>query len=49
MIIIFFIEYMLYKNAYYRTILIFLNVIIFLKIRWANLEAAPISPRLPFV
>ena len=30
--IIFFMKYILYKNAHDRTILIFLNVIIFLKI-----------------
>ena len=47
MIIIFLIKYMLYKNAHYRTILIFLNVITFLKIGCANLDAAPISPLFP--
>ena len=35
-IIIFCIKYMLYKNAHDRIILIFLNVIIFLKIGCAN-------------
>ena len=38
---------MLYKNAHDRTIFIFFNVIIFLKIGCANLDAAPISPLLP--
>ena len=45
---IFFIKYMLYKNAHDRTLFIFLNVIIFLKIPCANLDAAPISPLLPY-
>ena len=44
----FFIKYMLYKNALDRTIFICLNVIIFLKIGCANLDAAPISPLLPY-
>ena len=35
------------KNAHDRTILIFLNVIIFLKIRCANSDGAPISRLLP--
>ena len=48
MIIIFLIKYMLYKNAHDRTIFMFSNVIIFLKIRCANLDAAPISPLLPY-
>ena len=34
----------LYKNAHDRTLLIFLNVSIFLKIGCANFDAAPISP-----
>ena len=37
---------MLYKNAHNRTSFIFLNIIMFLKIRCANLYAAPISPPL---
>ena len=37
---------MFYKNAHDKTILIFLNVIIFLKIGCANLDAPPISPLL---
>ena len=48
MIITFFIKYMSYKNAHDRTIFIFLNVIIFLKIGCAKLEAAPISPLLSY-
>ena len=44
MITIFLIKFMLYKNAHDRTILIFFNFIIFLKIGCANLDAAPISP-----
>ena len=44
----FFIKYMLYKNAHNRTIWIFFSVIIFLKIGCANLDAAPISPILPY-
>ena len=47
MIIIFFIKYMLYQNADDRTIFFYLNVIIFLKIRTANLNTAPISSPLP--
>ena len=43
---IFFIKYILYKNAHDITIFIFLNVIIFLKIGCANLDAAPILPPL---
>ena len=39
-------QYILYKNAHDRTIFIFLNVIIYLKIGCANLNAAPISPLL---
>ena len=46
-IIICFIKYMLYKNAHDGTIF-FLNVIIFLKIGCANLDAAPILPLLPY-
>ena len=38
----------MYKNAQDRTIFIFLNVIIFLKIGCSNLDAAPISPLLPY-
>ena len=49
MIIIFFIKYMLYKNAHDRTIFSLLNVIIFLKIGCANLDAAPISLLLPYL
>ena len=41
-------KYMLYKNANDRTIFIFLNVIIFLKIGCANLDAPPILPLLPY-
>ena len=48
MIIVFFIKFILYKNAHDRTIFIFLNIIIFLKIGCANLDAAPISPLLPY-
>ena len=52
MIIICFIKYMLYKNTHDRTIFIFLNVIILLKIECANWDAAsdaaPISPLLPY-
>ena len=44
MIIIFGIKYKLYNNAHDRTIFIFLNIIIFLKIWCANLYAAPILP-----
>ena len=44
----FFIKYMLYKNAHDRTIFIFLKVIIFLKIGCTNLDAASISPLLPY-
>ena len=47
MIIIFFIKYMLYQNADDRTIFFYLNIIIFLKIRTANLKTAPISSPLP--
>ena len=39
---------MLYKNAHGKTIFIFLNVIIFLKIGCANSDAAPNSPLLPY-
>ena len=39
MITIFYIKYMLYKNAHDRTIFIFLNVIIFQKLGCANLDA----------
>ena len=39
----FFIMYIRYKNTHDRTILIFLNPIIFLKIGSANLDVAPIS------
>ena len=47
MIIIFFIKYMLYKNAHDRNIVIFFKVIMFLKIGCANLDVAPISTLLP--
>ena len=40
---------MLYKNAHDGTIFIFVNVIIFLKIGCANLDAAPISLLLPYI
>ena len=40
---------MLYKNAHDGTILIFLNVIFLLKIRCANLDAAPISQLFPYI
>ena len=42
MIIIFFIKYMFYKNVHDRTIFIFLNVNIFLKIRCAKFVASPL-------
>ena len=42
MIIIFFIKYMLFKNALGTTILIFLNVIIFLKIEFTNFAPSPL-------
>ena len=45
-IIIFYQIYMLYKNAHSRAIFISSNVIIFMKIGCANLDAAPISPLL---
>ena len=48
MILIFFIKYMLYKNVHDRTISILLNVIIFLKIGFANLDATPILAPFPF-
>ena len=48
MIIIVFIKYMLYKNVRDRTILIFLNVIIFLKIGCADSDTVPISPLLSY-
>ena len=44
---IFFIKYMLYKNAHDTTFSIFSNVI-FLKRGYANLDAAPISPLLRY-
>ena len=43
MIIIFLIKYMLYKNAHNRTLIIFLNVIIFLKIGCANFAVSPLQ------
>ena len=49
MIIIFFNKYMLYKNAHDRTILIFLNVIIFLKIGCTNINYASISTLFPYI
>ena len=49
LIIITFIEYLLYRNAHDKTIFIFLNVIISFKIGCASLDAAPISPRLPHI
>ena len=39
----------MYKNSHDRTIFIFLNVIIFLKMGCANLDAAPISMPLPYL
>ena len=45
-IIIVFIKYLLYENAHNRTISIFVNVMIFLKIECTNLDVAPISPLL---
>ena len=48
MIIILFDKYTLYKNAYDRTIFMFLNVIFFLKIGCANLYAASTSPLFPY-
>ena len=47
-VIIFFTKYMFYNSAHDRTIFIFSNVIIFLKIVCANLDATPISPPFPF-
>ena len=50
MIIIFCIKYILYyKNAHDRTIFIFLNFIIFLKIACPKFDAAPISLPLPMI
>ena len=46
MIIIFCIKYMLYENAHDKTIIIFSNVIIFLKIGRFDLDTALISPPL---
>ena len=45
-ILFFFIKYILHKSVHDRSIFIFLNVIIFLKIGCANLDVAPIPPLL---